>query len=144
MPRSRPDVKYLPRPPIIATRASGVSSTQRKARRMSSHMARFMALALSGRFRSIVATPSARATLRVSKFGFMFDSSVLRAKHLLDVRVEHCGACQVLTTVADDNAAGDIRSQGRGEKGGRLADVIHGAHAAQRYAVEKRRLLRRI
>ena len=48
-------MKYLPSACSTATRASGVASTQSKAWRISCHMAAFMALAFSGRFRRTVA-----------------------------------------------------------------------------------------
>src|SRR5450755_2461850 len=103
-----------------------------------------MALALSGRFSSTVTTPSARATLSVSKFGVMLVSSLLGAKYLLDVRVEHRGAGQVLATVADNDATGNVGRQGRGEKCRRLADVIDRAQATKRNTFNERRCLCRI
>src|SRR5881396_1845307 len=98
-----------------------------------------MALALSGRLSSTVATPPAKATLSVSKFGFMFDSSFPGAQHLFHAHVEQRRAGEVLPAIADHHTAGDIRSQGRREERCGLTDVIHRTHTAQRNVIDERR-----
>ena len=106
MVRSVPEVKWVPRPLITATRTSAISSTLRKAEWMLCHICWFMALALSGRFSSIEATPSATVRFRVWKF--LAGSLFLGAKHLFGAHVEQRRPGQVLATIADHYTTGDV------------------------------------
>ena len=64
-----PAQKFRPSPERMATRASGVLSTQSKALRISCHIASFIEFDLSGRLRRISAMPSLREMVRVENVG---------------------------------------------------------------------------
>ena len=69
MARSIPEVKLVPFALITATRACDVASIQSKARRISSHIIRFIALALPGRLMRMCAMCLSTLSCRVSNSG---------------------------------------------------------------------------